>query len=238
MRGRCRELSVAVHARRRNRPADDSAAIESECHSRWIVPRAGPGCGDTGRYRGSSQRHDNGFDKIVLYRSPRTDIKLVLHLWDNRDGAAAQDNIHNHRWDFASVVLLGCLRSELYQVDPDGQPYASAHYGSPGGGATYEFRTGTQIRASKHASIDLAPGSFYTWQNTVLHRAYGVGPGPVATMIVQSAPLRAHTTVLLRSERPTSDETSVRRLTSARVAEDLEVLMARATEEAWVERRP
>src|SRR4051794_7248927 len=64
----------------------------------------------------SGQFHDNGFQKLVLYASEATELKLVLHFWPPDDSRTDDDNIHNHRWDFSSVVLMGHLRSEVFQL--------------------------------------------------------------------------------------------------------------------------
>jgi hypothetical protein len=51
----------------------------------------------------SSYRHNNGFTKLSLFNSNQ--IHLRLHIWANEEDAS----IHNHAWDFGSIVLKGCL---------------------------------------------------------------------------------------------------------------------------------
>ncbi|PQQ36103.1 hypothetical protein C6H68_21265 [Photorhabdus luminescens] len=52
----------------------------------------------------------NGFYKIVL--SEQREYSIRLHIWIN--GIEAQENLHSHRWPFASVVTDGCLKSEIW----------------------------------------------------------------------------------------------------------------------------
>lgn len=60
--------------------------------------------------------HGNGFLKIVLLDQG---YKLRLHIWCN--GVVCEENIHSHRWGFASHVLQGALRSEIWQDGTDNQ---------------------------------------------------------------------------------------------------------------------
>lgn len=146
----------------------------------------------------NSHRHDNGFDKIVLSTPAGDGAKLVLHVWDS-PGRENTDNIHNHRWDFASVVLCGQVRTELYDDDPDGVIYPMLRYASPGAGASYTATAAGERRVGVRATLSLSAGSDYVWHKDVLHRAYGTGAPLTATLIVQGRPERQHTTVLVRS---------------------------------------
>lgn len=53
--------------------------------------------------------HGNGFLKVVLLDKG---YKLRLHIWFA--GTSCEENIHSHRWGFASQVLTGTLKSELW----------------------------------------------------------------------------------------------------------------------------
>lgn len=53
--------------------------------------------------------HGNGFLKVVLLDKG---YKLRLHIWFA--GTSCEENIHSHRWGFASHVLTGALKSELW----------------------------------------------------------------------------------------------------------------------------
>ncbi|WP_367389743.1 hypothetical protein [Lewinella sp. LCG006] len=61
-----------------------------------------------------SYLHSNYFDKIVLYKSPINNFSLRLHIWDDFNYPEFKSDIHNHRWDFCSVVLKGVIEETVY----------------------------------------------------------------------------------------------------------------------------
>lgn len=180
----------------------------------------------------SGQRHDNGFDKIVMATSSISGMKVVLHIWQG-SGEDGMDNIHDHRWDFASVVLRGELQTEIYRSASDGESYQAFSYQSPSGGATYRFEPTGAIAVTRVALLRLARTSTYLWDHQILHRAFGVGAARTATLIVQGRPRQNSTTVLLRGERTPLPDHRVTRLDAAdtrdrllRLAADSAVLSA------------
>lgn len=56
-----------------------------------------------------SYQHGNGFLKVVLLDRG---YKLRLHVWFK--GQSCEENIHDHRWSFASHILTGTLKSEIW----------------------------------------------------------------------------------------------------------------------------
>jgi hypothetical protein len=158
-----------------------------------------------------SYRHRNGFDKIVLASPAGGPLKLVLHVWPPR-GFDLTDHIHDHRWDFASVVLCGALRLELYAPDADGANYSAMRYRSLPGVGNYELHPRGTMAVSAHASVTMMEGSTYSWASGLLHRAWGL-PGQVtATLIVQGPPTRNSTNVLIRGQDAQSSPDGQRRL--------------------------
>lgn len=63
-----------------------------------------------------SYHHGNGFLKVVL--AAQDGWKLRLHVWF--PNTPCEENIHDHRWGFASTVLCGQLLSETFVDDVDG----------------------------------------------------------------------------------------------------------------------
>jgi hypothetical protein len=62
-----------------------------------------------------SYRHDNGFWKVVLAETEA--YKLRVHLWLNKDRTfTGEPNIHNHRWNFSSMLLRGGYVQEKFAV--------------------------------------------------------------------------------------------------------------------------
>ena len=150
----------------------------------------------------ASYRHRNGFDKIVLAAPPGSQLKLVLHLW-RQDEVVGRDHIHNHRWDFASVVLLGALQLELYKRDAEGATYIRMKYRkarSLNDGTRYRLEPCGTMPVSAAASAILTVGSTYTWSARLLHRAWALPGTTTATLIVQGPPVRNRTSVLVDDE--------------------------------------
>lgn len=55
--------------------------------------------------------HGNGFYKIILEENQT--YRLRLHIWFPT--TYAEENIHDHRWHFASTILSGHLESETWE---------------------------------------------------------------------------------------------------------------------------
>jgi hypothetical protein len=83
-----------------------------------------------------SYYHENGFHKIVLL-SGRC-FKLRLHHF----GAGVKlpmENVHDHRWPFASSILAGSMKMDLFQVsETEGEPVVHYCYHSDKSKGSYE----------------------------------------------------------------------------------------------------
>ena len=79
---------------------------------------------------GQSYEHFNGFDKIVLLSSQEPGFKLRLHVW--WPGMPRNlENVHNHRWNFASAILRGSYKTQIYTFDQSGAQMSHYAYSSP-----------------------------------------------------------------------------------------------------------
>lgn len=91
--------------------------------------------------------HGNGFLKIVLLDKG---YKLRLHIWFA--GTSCEENIHSHRWGFASHVLTGTLKSELWtdaaNDDSVVTPFASK--ASPAHERTSTLQADEYVYTAKH----------------------------------------------------------------------------------------
>lgn len=68
-----------------------------------------------------SYSHDLGFDKIILAEGEHGE-RVRLHIWDNNQCQYNLDSvdIHDHYWDFSSLVLKGVLHSRIYKISATG----------------------------------------------------------------------------------------------------------------------
>jgi len=191
----------------------------------------------------ASYRHRNGFDKIVLASPMASRQKLVLHLWQPSAAAEAADldHIHNHRWDFASVVLQGRLHLELYKKDIDGDIYTQFRYRkSPGtrhsrslqDARRYQLEPCGTMPVSAQATAILTVGSTYTWSAELLHRAWAPPGATTATLIVQGPPIRKQTSVLVENGSLATRGALAPRLRSLRVG-DIDQRLALLARQPW-----
>lgn len=146
-----------------------------------------------------SYSHVNGFDKISLWRWSNA-AKCRLHIWWNR--FPYSEEIHNHRWDFASAILTGSLHSRFF---------------SPSAGTSWtptECRTEVDHYAFEPASdpcgliqtleMSLSTGDSYALHHDQLHSVHTEVGRPTITAVITAPPLRQTSTVLRRNgfERP------------------------------------
>jgi hypothetical protein len=142
---------------------------------------------------GQSYRHANGFSKLVLADSECG--RLRLHIWE--PGSAAEENIHEHRWHFASAVLAGSIESEVWVDALDRRAATFEEF-------IYEVREGKATRwavgrtramctrkASKHA------GDGYFMLPGVMHRITRTN-GVTATLVCTTMPSRSWNRMLSR----------------------------------------
>jgi hypothetical protein len=139
--------------------------------------------------------HDNGFSKIVLNQD--NGCSLRIHVWDPPDSAALP-NIHNHRWDYASVLLAGVYTEEVYVRTEDNTAEAASAF-------TY------RPAASAAAHDELIPAG-ESRLRIASRRAVGAGDFtglPAATLHRITLPQNAYTASLFLTGRVQRDTTDV-----------------------------
>lgn len=80
---------------------------------------------------GRSYRHVNHFDKIVLIGNDKLKgYRLTLHMWNPpySEDELNEEMIHDHRFNFWSMVLTGTLTSENFSQDPAGTAFREYRY--------------------------------------------------------------------------------------------------------------
>ncbi len=150
-----------------------------------------------GEPKAGSYVHDNGFRKIVLATGDGEAAKLTIHHWAS-DGCRPRGNVHNHRWDFVSVIACGRLVSVDWRDDPGGELFKRYRYQSPGVGTDYALVEDGAARIKAASEIEWPTGSAYFQPHSVLHQAWG-DPGTV-TVVAQGPVAQTKTTVLTARE--------------------------------------
>lgn len=143
-----------------------------------------------------SYLHGNGFYKIVLAQNEI--FKLRLHIWlPNVDAA---ENVHEHRWHFASTVLAGTLHSEIYAEDvtPSALEYDEYLYlakdGASPSSRTYIGKTRLGCVSTSVRRV----GEYYSMSPNTLHRVVSIEGGLTATLMCQGPAARRSNRLLTR----------------------------------------
>ena len=143
-----------------------------------------------------SYHHGNGFLKVVI--AAQNGWKLRLHVWF--PNTPCEENIHDHRWSFASTVLCGQLLSETFVDEATGdihgdeycyfarQQQAMSHKVAQG---QFHLRSlGQQCRSA---------GESYCLPKSVLHRICDYSNKDLVATMMCSAPTQLGTNRLLVS---------------------------------------
>lgn len=138
-----------------------------------------------------SYQHGNGFLKVVLLERG---YKLRLHIWFA--GQSCEENIHDHRWSFSSLVLTGALTSEIWKDQNEGQLFQEYEYHAASKThAPFKTDVGMKSLQLDHVQMNVA-GESYVMPKGKLHRIINPGHQVVATMMC-SAPTEQGTTRLI-----------------------------------------
>lgn len=130
---------------------------------------------------GKSYLQGNGFYKIVLIENENFNLRFHLYL----EGNKAQENIHSHRWWFASLVTLGTLRSEFWEDSAaiDAQRFEEIIYT---GKKDSFISVGDSFLELQRKQI-LCRGQSYVYPVDILHRVLSNGyEGISATLICRA----------------------------------------------------
>lgn len=126
-----------------------------------------------------SYLHGNGFYKLTL--CSENDFTIRFHVW--MPGAMSQENLHSHRWPFASVITDGTLRGEIWSEAVGRAPLYDEYF--------YVGKDSGLVRLGS-AKVELAEyfehraGDTYTLASHVLHRVISTGDQLTATMMCRS----------------------------------------------------
>lgn len=111
----------------------------------------------------SSYSHQNGFDKYPL--ETKNGEKFRLHLYPV--GAKADENIHNHRWDFESKVICGTLPMHLYEITEGDTHYCHTYTRK---GRMYSVDLQRKVGVVETPLINIEAGKKYVMRNTLHHK--------------------------------------------------------------------
>jgi hypothetical protein len=121
-----------------------------------------------------SYTHPNGFSKLILTPSVYPEGELRLHVWDNESWAGVDSKIHNHAWDFASMVLCGALENVVYDI-AEGDSFWLQRVDVLEGinnwsASRYNINEAGQIGAAVSLRNNMPQGTLYAQRADVFHQ--------------------------------------------------------------------
>lgn len=176
--------------------------------------------------------HGNGFLKVVLLDK---DYKLRLHVWHK--GEVCEENIHSHRWSFASTVLVGTLRSEIWRN-------ASTNHAQAQQLLEYCYHAATAQQApvieplgncllEMESRVAVSAGESYFMPVDQMHCINNPGEQLVATLICTS-PTEVSTNRLIKTRHDIEPSTNPPRLQASQLRGALQRFLTLYEEELCV----
>lgn len=132
-----------------------------------------------------SYLHRNGFLRLTL--APSSSYYLRLHVWDTRHGGLPNfpESIHNHNSDFASVILTGGYRHEIFYRSSAGESYYQYDYNSQRGSGSFSLEPKGPVPLALNSNSYLGANTSYTLTTDVLHRVIPRADSLTASLVLK-----------------------------------------------------
>lgn len=165
-------------------------------------------------------RHPNGFLKIVLLADPQ--FQLRLHVWRPTPGCPAPaENVHSHRWDFASAVLAGGYRFQEFVPDARGEEFNGFRYHGHEGTSSYSLSPTGVERLRCTFDADLSSGSSYLLTSDVLHRVVSPPDRTTVSIVLQGPHKDVPVEVYAKGDLESGDSIALSPVPRDRVAREV-----------------
>ena len=171
-----------------------------------------------------SYMHPNGFRKLVLDEAVGGK-RIRVHLWRaSSNRSVSISNVHNHRWDFASMNVMGLVTSEIHVVYPSERTMNHFEFTPAKAGSRYGLRhvgeSGTRVDSVR----TFAPTMSYELAARQLHRVRI--PGDAMTIVVSGPPV-SNTTDVFREKEADAQDRRLKRLSEREARADLSLCLSR-----------
>ena len=148
----------------------------------------------------NSYWHSTGIFKLVLWKPQGNTPEVRLHIWSERSrtfSATHVDSIHNHRWDFASKILSGTFRKELFTTEDVGlNDHQHFRFESQGRGQPNKVTHIANVSVNTSFDTTIECGGQYYLNSRILHRLTPTTKDLSATLFVCSPNLFTYSDVL------------------------------------------
>jgi hypothetical protein len=177
-----------------------------------------------------SYYHANSFLKVVLLAGDKNPWKLRLHMWHpqpNASGTVAED-IHSHRWDFTTALVVGEYFAQEFRIGP-GKEYYHFRYLPIGQGTTFSLEAQGKEQLSTVFEAVLPAGTVYHINHEVLHCISRSAGKAAASLVFQQPAVEDHTNVYrtspVREQAGTEIEVEVQRPSAAQLRDELTLFL-------------
>jgi hypothetical protein len=170
--------------------------------------------------KGAPEAHPNGFSCVSI-ASTQTRWRLRLHLWTC---PVRQADIHTHRWNFASRLLAGSLRTKSYRADSGAGEHVQFAC-SRNAAREYVFERVGPCRVLQVEERTYREGDAYGQQWQALHTV-DTGELPAATVVLQGSDVADWSTVITRDDAKSSSGMPVVPLTTDQIREVIDIALA------------
>ena len=132
-----------------------------------------------------SHIHDNGFVKLALFDSDDGRYRVRLHIWESSETSDQEANVHDHRYDFISLVVVGGLENVRWKLSDNGTEYKLFTYTPRNEDGVYNLKlVGRQCLSPEPTEV-YAAGDSYLMMRDDLHIAQTMGNMRSITLCVQ-----------------------------------------------------
>lgn len=134
----------------------------------------------------------------IIIRHPSSERHARIHFWPFGESYAT--DIHNHRWDFASLILYGELTEETFSINPadDGLYHKYIHTPNPSSkGYSLNYIGVCDINILLKKTIH--QGELNLMQHETFHRVYSSSNHGTATLMIEQPAIRSETIVIRKS---------------------------------------
>lgn len=157
-----------------------------------------------------SYNHPNHFAKLILNDDKEKGIKLRLHIWGNpltSQSAKLFSEVHNHRWSFVSIPLLGTFKELRFKEIEEGttleKVYSVYKYECyPRNESSQEIKGGTEVTLLQNEEYIRSAGELYFCDAGAVHH-YEPITYPAASLILTFNTVEGY--ALMYKDSPISD---------------------------------
>lgn len=142
-----------------------------------------------------SYLHENGFNKLLLFTTQNEWFHLRIHQWLPQEHF--EQNVHDHRFNFWSLILSGSLTNNIWGISDSGEEFTHYEYRPRNFKEKYEMVNKGSVRLVKEASLAIIQDEVYYFDHRWIHTT-SYSPQSVTVILEDRRALRPHANVFIR----------------------------------------